>query len=81
MLRHERGGTNNGDIIFTSCEYAEANSFFDSESGRNDFHAYAKRMGVDKIDEVSINNIKKTVSDRTPKRNGLKILFFKDFFH
>lgn len=54
VLRHESGGTNNGDILFTSCEYAEANPFFNSETGRNDFHAYAKRMGVDKIDEVMI---------------------------
>ena len=54
VLRHESGGTNHGDIVFTSCDYAEANPFFDSETRRNDFHAYVKRMGVDKIDEVII---------------------------
>ena len=53
-LRHKSGGTNHGDIVYTSSELAEANPFWDTEGGRNDFVKYAKKHGVERIDEVLI---------------------------
>ncbi len=53
-LVHESGGKNTADIVYTSAKNAEANPFWSIEKGRNDFKAYARRFGKDKIDEIVV---------------------------
>ncbi len=54
VLHHASGGTNHADIVYTEAKIAESNPFWDVELGRNNFRAYAERMGVDHIDELLI---------------------------
>lgn len=51
-LVHESGGKNTADIVYTAASYAEANPFWSVEAGRNDFKAYARRFGKNRIDEI-----------------------------
>ncbi len=51
-LTHVSGGVNHGDIVYTSARRADANPFWNSETGENDFVAYAEKHGVERIDEV-----------------------------
>ncbi len=53
-LVHESGGENLGDIVYTSAERADANPYWSDEKGRDDFRAYAKKFGKDKIDEIVV---------------------------
>ena len=53
-LVHATGGKNLGDIVYTSAERADANPFWSAELGRNDFRAYARRFGKDRIDEIVV---------------------------
>ncbi len=54
VLHHESGGTNHADIVYNEATRAEANPFWDVKFERNNFRAYAEKMGVDHIDEVLI---------------------------
>ena len=51
-LKHQSGGVNTKDIVYTSARQADANPFWDATKGRNNFKAYAEKYGVEKIDEV-----------------------------
>lgn len=53
-LVHASGGKNLGDILYTSAERADANPFWSEEKGANDFAAYARRFGKDRIDEIVV---------------------------
>ena len=48
------GGVHQTDIDYTRCEMAPGNPFWDEGSGKNNFSAYAARMGVTSIDYVYI---------------------------
>ena len=64
-LVHESGGQNTADIVYTSAKYAEANPFWSKEKGRNDFKAYARKFGKEKIDEIVVT-LTWNSHDRTP---------------
>ena len=53
-LTHNSGGINHKDIVYTSARQADANPFWDSAKGKNNFKAYAEKHGADRIDEVVI---------------------------
>ncbi len=53
-LVHATGGENLGDIVYTSAKQADANPFWSAELGRNDFRAYARRFGKERIDEIAV---------------------------
>ncbi|MBE6696745.1 MAG: SGNH/GDSL hydrolase family protein [Ruminococcaceae bacterium] len=53
-LVHESGGQNLGDIVYTSAERADANPYWSDEKKANDFRAYVKKFGKDKIDEIIV---------------------------
>ena len=48
------GGVHQTDIDYTRCEMAPGNPFWDEGSAKNNFSAYAARMGVTSIDYVYI---------------------------
>lgn len=53
-LTHASGGGNLSDIVYTSAERADSNPFWSAERGRNDFLAYARRFGKERIDEIAV---------------------------
>ena len=53
-LTHVSGGINHADIVYTAAHATEGNPFWDAENGKNNFTAYAKKHGVDHIDEAII---------------------------
>ena len=50
----ESGGVTHTDIVYTSSEQAIGNPFWDESANKNNFTAYASRMGVSKIDHCII---------------------------
>ena len=53
-LVHESGGENTADIVYTAARHTNANPFWSSEKGRNDFKAYARRFGKERINEIVV---------------------------
>ncbi len=61
------GGVNTGNIVYSSSEQASGNPFWDEAENKNDFTAYAEKMGVSSIDHCIIllgwNSTNSTESD------------------
>lgn len=53
-LTHVSGGEHLGDIVYTSAERADANPYWSAEKKANDFCAFARRFGKDRIDEIVV---------------------------
>lgn len=48
------GGVNTSNIVYTSSEQSSGNPFWDESANKNNFTAYAERMGVSSIDHCII---------------------------
>lgn len=74
------GGMHQTDIEYTRCEMAPGNPFWNETSGKNDFSAYADRMGVTSIDYVYILLGWNSTGDAKERYKQLVRDFLNDIF-